>query len=172
MEISYGWKIGSCINIDAEKAGKELEQIGDQNTPEMVVGFAQTHKRSELYKHFDKKGLWDDQYAASVARANEARHLLNSITIQREVSTSKGEKEFIIVRAYENIKLEGDEYTESRRVYIPTETALSNPDMREQVIEGIRKSIFDLQEKSRNYETYLKNPAKFRSGIETAMDGV
>jgi len=171
MEVTYGWKVGSCIGIDAEKAGKELEQLGEENTPEMVVDYAGKHKRSELYKHFEKKGLWDDQYAANIARINEARHILNCITIQREVSTSKGEKQLVIVRAYENIKIEADE-NETRRVYVPTETALSVPEMREQVIDGIRKSIYDLQEKSRIYETYLKNPARFRDGIDIVAEAV
>ena len=37
-----------------------------------VLAFARTHRRSALYGHFDKKGLWDDKKAAEVARLLEA----------------------------------------------------------------------------------------------------
>lgn len=167
MEVTRGWKVGSHIAIDAEKAGQELEQIGGELTPSQVVSYAEKHKKSELHKHFE----WDNKTAGDLYRLQQARHLLSCIVIEKEVSTSKGEKQIIITRAYENIKIENDN-SETERFYVPIEVALASPKLREQVIDGIQKAIFDLQEKARTYETYLKSPSKFRKGLDTALGAV
>jgi hypothetical protein len=168
MEITHGWKVGSCIKINADKAAHELEAIGGEITPRQVVTYAEGHKRSELHKHFE----WDNEKAGDLYRLQQARHILACIVIEKEISTPKGDKEIIIMRGYENVEIENEDDTEDKRFYVPTEVALSTPKLREQVLDGIEKTIFDLQVKAKTYGNYLKNPSKFSKGIETALQSI
>jgi len=144
-----------------------LEAIGDQVTPDSVVAYAAKHRRSELYSQFE----WDNEKAGHLHRLNQARHLLACIVIERKAVTSKGKKEVIITRAYENVKVAGNDETE-KRVYIPIDAALTVPEHRAFVIENIRKAINELHEKARVYDTYLKNAVQFNNGLDIALKSV
>jgi len=169
----YSWKEGSHCKGDAAKVGAELEVIGKQVTPDSVVAFAAKHKKSELHGEFE----WDNEKAGHLHRLNQARHLLACIVIEREIRTSSGKKELVIARAYENVKVPDDKrlYNDSeaeKRVYVPIDVALTVPEHRAFVINGIFKAIEDLQDKARIYDSFLKNPVKFNSGLNTALKAV
>jgi len=166
MKGVYSWKTGSHCKGDATKVGAELEEIGEQVTPEAVVAFAAKHKKSELHGEFE----WDNETAGHLHRLNQARHLLSCIVIEREVKTPKGKKEVVITRAFENVKDLNNE--DGKRVYVPIDVALTVPEHRDFVISGIFKAIQDLQDKARAYDSYLKNPVKFNSGLNTALKAV
>jgi hypothetical protein len=168
MTSVYSWKVGSRLKGDANKIGVELETMGDQVTPEGVVSYASKHKKSELHNQFE----WNDSTAGNLYRLQQARHLLGCIVIEKETTTPQGEKQIVITRAYENVKIYDDEQEVADRVYIPIDTALTVPEHREYVISSIRKAIQDLQEKARTYNTYLKNSNQFSSGLDTALKAV
>jgi stage V sporulation protein SpoVS len=163
----YSWKAGSHCKGDASKVGAELETIGEQVTPDSVVAFAAKNKKSELHGEFE----WDNEKAGHLHRLNQARHLLSCIVIEREIKTPKGKKELVIARAFENVKVADDNET-GKRVYVPIDVALTVPEHRNFVINGIFKAIEDLQDKARIYDSFLKNPVKFNTGLNTALKSV
>ena len=167
MEVTYGWKIGSRIKIDAGKAGKELLEIGSQITPKSVVDFASKNKSTELHKHFE----WDDKKAGELYRIQQAGHLLRCITIEKTTIDKKGDKKVLTIRAFENVKND-DEFMPEKTMYVPIETALSVTEYRENVQENIRKAISDINEKAALYEIYLNNPTLFKDGLKTAMKAI
>ena len=167
MNITYGWKIGSQIKIDAQSAGLELMKIGEKITPQKVVAFAKKNRNSELNKFFE----WDDKVASNLYRLDQARFLLRCITIEKDEVDSKGEKQILIVRAYESVK-NIDIESEEKNIYVPIDTALTVPEYKSYVQENVKKAIFELQEKARAYESYQKDPFGFTKGMNIALKAI
>ena len=123
-KIIYGWRSGSRISIDAQKAGKELERIKrSQNgllEPENIVDAARD-ANNVLHPHFE----WDDSVAAEAFRADQARDLVRSLTV--DISRSNLEEKH--VRAFVNV------VTGDQQGYVSTFTALSSEDLRKQVLQ-------------------------------------
>lgn len=121
--VIYGWRPGARINLDPEKAGKELERIKKAGNgllePASVVEAAR-HEASPIHDHFE----WDDSAAAQSYRENQARELVRSLTI--DVSRSNLEQK--AVRAFVNVEV-GDQ-----RGYVSTVTAMSSEELRRQVL--------------------------------------
>lgn len=123
-KVIYGWRSGSRISIDAQKAGKELERIKrTQNgllEPENIVDAARD-ANNVLHPHFE----WDDSVAAEAFRADQARDLVRSLTV--DISRSNLEEKH--VRAFVNV------VTGDQQGYVSTFTALSSEDLRKQVLQ-------------------------------------
>ena len=123
-KVIYGWRSGSRISIDAQKAGKELERIKrSQNgllEPENIVDAARD-ANNVLHPHFE----WDDSVAAEAFRADQARDLVRSLTV--DISRSNLEEKH--VRAFVNV------VTGDQQGYVSTFTALSSEDLRKQVLQ-------------------------------------
>lgn len=168
MEITYGWKVGSCIHTDAKKTWEEWETLGEIKTPEMILNYASTHKKSETYKYYDKNNLWDDKHAAHLKRLDVAGHLLRSIVIIKEETDRSGEIQNVSIRLLESVKNENEEI-EASRVYISTEKALQNPETRERLISEIKSGLNSYKEKAMQYSTLIKNPELFNKGLEEAI---
>ncbi|MDO1560425.1 hypothetical protein Q0812_13400 [Brevundimonas sp. 2R-24] len=124
MGVRYAWKPGSRINLDAEKAGRELEDIRKQSggalTQEAVVERARS-ANSVLHSHF----TWEDAEAAEKWRLSQAGDLIRAIVI--DVSRSNVE-ESKLLRAFVNVEQKG------QRHYTSTVVALSDIDLRAQVL--------------------------------------
>lgn len=122
--VIYGWRPGSRINLDPEKAGKELERIKKAGNgllePADVVQAARD-EASPIHPHFE----WDDGAAAEAYRENQARELVRSLTI--DISRSNLEQRS--VRAFVNVEV-GEQ-----RGYVSTVTAMSSAELRKQVLE-------------------------------------
>lgn len=122
--VIYGWRPGSRINLDPEKAGKELERLKKASNgllaAEEIVEAARDEK-NVLHPHFE----WDDSVAAEAYRQDQARDLVRSLTI--DISRSNVEAK--PVRAFVNVAVGQD------RGYVPTLTAMSSKDLRKQVLE-------------------------------------
>jgi hypothetical protein len=123
VPVSYGWRPGSRISLDAQKAGEALARIEKgQNgllEPETVVRAAQDVK-SPLHPHFE----WDDAKAADAFRTDQARDLIRNLTI--DIGRSNIEPRTI--RAFVNIE-SGDQ-----QGYVSTPVAMSSAELRRQVI--------------------------------------
>lgn len=123
-KVIYGWRSGSRIGLDAQKAGKELERIKrTQNgllEPENIVDAARD-ANNVLHPHFE----WDDSVAAEAFRADQARDLVRSLTV--DISRSNLEEKH--VRAFVNV------VTGDQQGYVSTFTALSSEDLRKQVLQ-------------------------------------
>lgn len=119
----YGWRPGSRIALDAQVVGKTLERLQKSRNeplePSTIVDAARD-EASPLHPHFE----WDDSVAAEHHRADQARELVRSLTV--DISRSNLEKRE--VRAFVNVEV-GPE-----RGYISTATAMSSEDLRKQVL--------------------------------------
>jgi hypothetical protein len=130
----YDWKPGARVNADAEKVGKELESIGEEVTPAMVVKKAKS-KKTELHKCFE----WDDEKAAQQYRITQARHILATLVIIPDQSEEGAPRQ--IVRRYENVTC-GE-----NRAYVPIEHVLKKEEWREELFSEIRIGIEELERK-------------------------
>ncbi|MES3028481.1 MAG: hypothetical protein V4820_11585 [Pseudomonadota bacterium] len=144
----YSWRPGSRIRIDAQKAGAELSLIEKETksslTPEAVLDRART-SNSTLHDHFE----WDDGIAAEKHRLGQAGELIRSIV----VDVSRSNLSIKNVRAFVSVEQEG------ARSYISTARAMSDADLRRQVVrrawedfEALRKRHEGLSELASIFE--------------------
>ena len=132
----YQWKDGTRLKADAEKVGNEIEQIKGPKTPEAVVKKARS-ERTELHKCFE----WDDSAAAIQYRLEQARYVLRTISIVREVEIPGYDTpRQVIVRAYENVNTAKPNDDEERE-YVETEAALAKPEFRAQIFNRLERMI-------------------------------
>lgn len=110
----YSWKYS--INAEAEKVGKELEQMEllGEITPERVLEYAENNLESELHKCFD----WDDPVASRKWRLHQANTILCSISVKIKEEPEIKQRVYVHVKSsnngsktFKNIKdvLENDE---------------------------------------------------------------
>lgn len=122
--IIYGWRSGSRISIDPQRAGEALAKLqkgkNDLLEPGDIVAAARDEK-SALHPHFE----WDDSIAAEAYRCDQARELVRSLTVDISRSNLEERK----VRAFVNVE------TGQERGYVSTFTALSSEELRKQVLE-------------------------------------
>lgn len=134
----YQWKPGTRINADAEAVAVELQALGDNITPAMVVQAA-SKKRSALHSCF----TWDDTEAARQYRLQEARLILRSIVVTEEPKEEAAPPR--VIRAYENVTV-GE-----NRAYVPIDAVLQDETMRDEVFGEIASGIDELREKLASY---------------------
>lgn len=144
----YSWRPGSRIKIDPQRAGAELSLIEKETktslTPEAVLERART-SNSALHEHFE----WDDSAAAEKHRLGQAGELIRSIVID----VSRSNLSVKNVRAFVSVEQGGE------RSYISTARAMSDADLRKQVVrrawedfEALRKRHAGLTELARIFE--------------------
>lgn len=123
MPVIYGWRPGSRVNLDPQKAGEALNRLEKAHNgllePEMVVEAARPED-SPLHPHFE----WDDTKAAGLYRVDQARELIRAVTI--DISHSNIEPRTI--RAFVNLEVDG------QQGYMSTPRAMSDVDLRKQVL--------------------------------------
>ena len=142
MSVRYAWRPGSRVSIDAEKAGRELagiERKEGELTPSNVLDRARS-ANSSLHGHFE----WDDTIAAEQHRLTQAGELIRSIVVDVSRSNVEPPKP---TRAFVSVERQG------RRSYVGVQTAMSDADLRRQVLErakaelrAFRERYADLQE--------------------------
>ncbi|MET3837512.1 hypothetical protein ABIB58_002868 [Brevundimonas sp. UYEF29] len=124
MAVRYAWKPGSRVRLDPEKAGKEMEDVRRRNggalTPEALLERARS-ANSAVHDHFE----WDDGKAAHLHRISQAGDLIRAITIDVTHSNVEPPK---TIRAFVSVEREG------QRSYTSTVHALSDADLRRQVV--------------------------------------
>ena len=126
----YQWKPESHIKIDAQAAGLKMEQIRVRNNgrlePSLVVEEAKK-KNSVLHPHFE----WDDGIAATKYRKDQASYLIRSIevTVKDDGGASQP------IRAFVSVVREKD------RSYTSVQHAMSDEELREQVIKQAWKEL-------------------------------
>jgi hypothetical protein len=129
--VIYGWRQGSRIGIDAQKAGEAIANLqkgrNDPLEPQQIVDAARAED-SVLHNHFE----WDDHAAAEAFRCDQARDLVRSLTV--DISRSNVEQK--TVRAFVNVE------TDTARGYVSTATAMSSEELRKQVL---RRAFTELE---------------------------
>ena len=125
MPVKYSWRPGSRVSLDADLAGRELERIRKANAGQLTSEAVLERARSAncaLHAHFE----WDDSAAAEQYRLSQAGDLIRAITIDVTHSNIEPVK---TIRAFVSVEREG------RRSYTSTVVALSDQELRKQVIE-------------------------------------
>lgn len=119
----YKFKVGAHLKGDAQAVGERLSRLEAKGrlTPEEVVLDAKK-ERSVLHSYFE----WDDAKAAHKHRLHQAGYLIRSITV--EVEAPEPNEEPRSIRAFVPISADDE------RSYVPTIKALSDEDMRKQVL--------------------------------------
>lgn len=137
MAARYGWRPGSRINLDAEAAGKELERVRRANggalTPDRVVDSARSHN-SALHSHFE----WDDAVAAEHHRLGQAGEIIRAITVDISRSNVEAPKN---IRAFVSVEREG------QRSYTSSVEAMTDADLRKQVLANAWRELLAVREK-------------------------
>lgn len=138
MTVRWAWRDGAHVRIDANQAGRELENIRKANdgrlTPSDVLERARS-ANSALHDHFE----WDDTKAAEQHRLGQAGELIRSITID----VSRSNLATKPVRAFVSVERDGE------RSYTSTLVAMSDKDLRSQVL---RRAWDELEAFRRKYQ--------------------
>lgn len=158
MTVRWRWRDGAHVRIDAQKAGVELEQIETREgkvTPALVLERARS-QNSSLHPHFE----WDDSAAAEKHRLTQAAELIRSIEVDFTTSNlSRGKS----VRAFVSVV----ERSTGERVYTPMVTAMSNKDMRAQLLRRAWDELLAFREKYKG----LTELAKVFAAMDEARAG-
>lgn len=130
MGMVYQWKPGARAAIDAQVAGDELERIRTHNNGRLEsldVVEAARPEEAPLHPAFE----WDDAKAAEAFRVEQAKYIIRHVDV---VMDSKA-GEPTPIRAFVSVKREDD------RSYTSTSHALSDPDLRKQVVEAAWREL-------------------------------
>lgn len=137
----YEWKNGHAWKVDAQTAGEHLEVLRQKKdgtlTSEVVLEDARS-RRSPLHKCFE----WDDAVAAEKYRLDQAGDLLRSIVVTFK-SADRTEKS---TRAFVHVE------TQHGRGYTSLAHAMSDADLRKQVIQRAWVELQGWRERYREYE--------------------
>lgn len=144
----YTWKsgaIGKIREVSAVKAGKIIDRLGKTGnaTPKAIVDEARP-VNSDIHNWFE----WNDSDAAEKYREDQARDMVQQIVIITEINDNPVEcRAFVTVIENET------------RQYSPIVQALSQPELRDQVIDAVATEI-----------SRLKNKLFIFKGLEEAIE--
>lgn len=137
--MTYKWTMTGLYKGDANKVGRELEEI--ENSSELtnvnVLEFAKENKNSELHKCFE----WNDTVAGQKYRLIQASKILQDITIViNEVEET--------TKAFVNIKTK-----EETRVFKNIVSVIENDEEYNQLKEKAKRDFISYREK---YDKIIK----------------
>ena len=138
----YKWKSGARFSADVELVAEEINALGTKDPHHLLI--AAEDSEAELHKCF----TWDDSKAAHMHRLSEARSLVRSVVVIDEAP----DREPIEYRAFEYVIVQPEnEEQKPTRVFVSTASALTDPDMRKQVLGEIKQAIGELSHKAKVY---------------------
>lgn len=135
MQTIYKWRAHAGVSIPAQVAGEELERIRVANNgrlaQEDVVASAK-RKASPLHSAFE----WDDKAAAHQHRLAQAGYIIRKLDV---VTVANDEAKSAPIRAFVSVVRDEDQS------YTSIAHAMSDDELREQVIARARKELEDWQ---------------------------
>jgi hypothetical protein len=135
----YQWRSGTRLSIDAQRAGETIEllrtKVNGHLTPAHIVDAARS-KRSILHTAFE----WDDAIAAEAHREDQARYLIGALVVT--VRPKGTERE---VRAFVSVS------KNDQQGYTALHTALSDADLRKQVVAKAWAELHAWKERHESY---------------------
>jgi len=158
MKKIYKAKKGASFgDKDAQIIGKRINKIIEKNKLKEISSKElledAKNPESPIHKYFD----WNNTEAAEKYRLYQARLIINHIEI---TITTPSQKE-IPVRAFLNIKNKDDN---SKRVYVTIEKALSEEDLRIQIL---KQALSEIKNWQRKYSIYTELSVIFNAIDET-----
>lgn len=161
----YEWRAGTRISIDPKEVGKELERIAERNAANVVR--AASKSKGALHRCFE----WDDAKAGEAHRLEQARYLLRMIVTVEEPTTPEAEP--VRYRTYEAVQLEASEDDLApAMVYVPTREALSDPELREQVMDRLSNTVIRAEEMTKQYEGLVPRFKMTRAKLKEARETI
>ncbi len=142
MAMTYKWKADARFPVGAQIAAERMAKIKKASggiTPRAVVDDARP-VGSPLHKCFE----WDDAKAAEAHRLSTARNLIGALVVV-SVDSEPVDRE---TRAFVHVTTGG----EAR--YEPVATALSDADMRQEVLDRAQSEILRWRERYAAYEEF------------------
>lgn len=135
--MKYTWN-NTGFSADANKIGRELEQINDisELTNKEVLEYAEKHRDSELAKCFD----WDDKSASRKWRLTQATQVLCNIAIV--IKDEPIEK----TRVYVSTRKKDDE----KRTFKKLVDVLDDDEEYKALVEKAKTELNNCQDKYRN----------------------
>lgn len=144
MTLTYRAAPGASISqAKAQEVGQFLETLGEF-TPKDVVNAARP-ENSPIHSEF----TWNDFEAAEKHRLNEARHLVNRITVVVKVGDKETE-----TRAFHSITVQDSEERVEQR-YTHVRVVAKNEVMREQVIANAMRELEGWQKRYDDYSQLI-----------------
>ena len=125
--ITWG---GLKFKADPEKVWEELQQIGDQYTPQDVLDYARD-EHTELHKCFD----WNDTTAAEKWRKQQARFVCNSLVVT-VIEEEQPTREFRIIQ-----------HDTKDRVYRPVTFTVHNKDQYNRLLDNAKREMRSFKER-------------------------
>jgi len=158
----FEWKQGRFGKADPQKVGDELMAIGYRDAAS-VVKAAKNSKR-ELHKCFE----WDNTKAGEQYRLAQARLVLRMIvTVEESPEGSEPEKQ--VYRAFESVRFSDVHGKPDKAMtYIPTQEALSDPELRVQVMGRLESTIGEAEATAKAYEYLVPSFGKVRERLQEA----
>lgn len=135
MQTVYKWRAHAGVSIPAQVAGEELERIRVSNNGRLAqedVVAAAKRKTSPLHSAFE----WDDKAAAHQHRLSQAGYLIRKLDV---VTVANDDEQSKPIRAFVNVTRDDD------RSFTSIAHAMSDDELREQVIARARKELEDWQ---------------------------
>lgn len=151
MQTVYKWRPHAAVPVNAQVAGEELERIRVESngrlSQEAVVSEARD-KKSPLHPAFE----WNDKIAAHQHRLTQAAYVIRMLSVSYVASDEgKGSEP---IRAFVNVSRDND------RSYTSIAHAMSDDELREQVIARAMKELEDWQDR---YSELVEFAAVFKS---------
>lgn len=158
MSTVYKWKPGSRIKINAKVAGQELERIRTKHngrlTADAVLAEAK-NKTSPLHGAFE----WSDSKAAQQFRLQQALYLVRSIEVVVQQSKTKATN----ARAFVSVVMDKD------RSYTSIAHAMSDADLRKQVVDQAWKELEDWRRRYEKLEEFSRVFAVIDKALPKAL---
>jgi hypothetical protein len=142
----YKWSIDK-YNIDAEKAGKELERIEKKHNgmnAKKVVDESRDEK-AILHKCFE----WNNEKAAEGYREVQAKEIIRHLIVVEIVEDKNKQKEEVETRAFVSVK--SDEMNRKKK-YVSLGNAMSDEYYKQQLI---MQAISELQSFKQKYKDLI-----------------
>lgn len=167
MASAYSYVVGARIKLDPQCVGNELERIIEQNdgalTPAMVVLEARS-EFAPLHPHFE----WNDGIAADKYRVEQARYLIRSVLVTYErnekpqtvrafasiTPQADGGRRFGLDVPATNEDGEEEERVTGRRIYVRIQDALSDAELRKQVLAAATREIQGWRKRYAEYREF------------------
>ena len=140
MGMVYKWKLEG-IGADPQAVGERLEKIQKQRGGEILPGHVvddAKSSRSPLHDLFE----WDDREAAQQHRLNQARWIMRQITVE----ITGDNKEARTTRAFVHVR------TNDHKAYTSVTRAMSDKDLRAQVVRRALDELNGWRQRYRNYK--------------------
>ena len=142
-------------HADAQQIGEAVERIGDEVTPDDVVEAAR-NTSSPLHRLFE----WDDTLAAVRWRRQEARSVLNHLSVVVKMPDGNLEP----IKAFHSVDVQTDDDTMARR-YVHVSIVKERPDFADDVVDRARGELESWRNRYRGYR-------EFFGSVFSAIDNV